>query len=54
MALTELGEFAEALVIFRKVAATGDEEEQQVAAAWIRYAEEEINYQQQFAVASGK
>ena len=54
MALTELGEFVEALVIFRKVAATGDEEEQQVAAAWIRYAEEEINYQQKFAAVSGR
>ena len=53
MALTELGEFEGALVIFRKVAATGDAQEQQIAAAWIRYAEEELNYQQQFAEASG-
>jgi tetratricopeptide (TPR) repeat protein len=54
MALTELGEFEEALVLFRKVTAAGDKEEQQSAAAWIRYAEEEINYQQQFAAASAK
>jgi tetratricopeptide (TPR) repeat protein len=54
MALTELGEIAEALVLFRKVAATGDEEEQRNAAAWIRYAEEELNDRRQFAVASEK
>jgi hypothetical protein len=54
MALAELGEFEEALVLFRKVAATGDAEEQQIAAVWIRYAEEELNYQQQVAAASGK
>jgi hypothetical protein len=53
MALTELGEFAEALVLFRKVTATGDAEERQNAAAWTRYAEEEISYQQQVAAAAG-
>ena len=54
MAQAELGAFAEALVVFQKVATTGNEEEQQTASAWIRYVEEEIDYQQQLAVASSK
>jgi tetratricopeptide (TPR) repeat protein len=53
MALAELGEFEEALVLFRQAAATGDAQERQIAAAWTRYAEEEIGYQQQVAAASG-
>jgi len=54
MAQAELGEFDEALVLFQKVAAAGDEEEQESASAWIRYVEEELDYQQQLAVASEK
>jgi tetratricopeptide (TPR) repeat protein len=54
MAQAELGEFAEALVLFKKVAATGNEEEQQTASAWIRYVEEELHYKQLVALALGK
>jgi tetratricopeptide (TPR) repeat protein len=44
MAQAELGEFAKALVIFQNVTATGNDEEQKTATAWIRYVEEELSF----------
>jgi tetratricopeptide (TPR) repeat protein len=53
-ALAELDEYEEALVIFRKVTVSGNEGEQQTAAAWIRYIEERLSFQSQVAATSRK
>ena len=53
-ALAELNEYEEALVIFRKVTVSGNEGEQQTAAAWIRYIEEGLSFRSQVAATSRK
>lgn len=53
MTLVELGEYEESLSVFQKVRSTGDAEQRENAAAWIRYIEEELRYQEK-AVASSR